>query len=70
MNGTVKWFNDKKGYGFITDNEKNDIFVHYTGIVADGFKGLTEGQKVTFDVIDTEKGTKAVNVKSVTESEQ
>jgi CspA family cold shock protein len=69
MNGTVKWFNDKKGYGFITDNEKNDIFVHYTGIVADGFKGLTEGQKVTFDVIDTEKGTKAVNVKSVTESE-
>ena len=69
MNGTVKWFNDKKGYWFITDNEKNDIFVHYTGIVADGFKGLTEGQKVTFDVIDTEKGTKAVNVKSVTESE-
>lgn len=69
MNGTVKWFNDKKGYRFITDNEKNDIFVHYTGIVADGFKGLTEGQKVTFDVIDTEKGTKAVNVKSVTESE-
>ena len=69
MNGTVKWFNDKKGYGFITDNEKNDIFIHYTGIVADGFKGLTEGQKVTFDVIDTEKGTKAVNVKSVTESE-
>ena len=69
MNGTVKWFNDKKGYGFITYNEKNDIFVHYTGIVADGFKGLTEGQKVTFDVIDTEKGTKAVNVKSVTESE-
>lgn len=49
--------------------KKNDIFVHYTGIVADGFKGLTEGQKVTFDVIDTEKGTKAVNVKSVTESE-
>ena len=69
MNGTVKWFNDKKGYGFITDNEKNDIFVHYTGIVADGFKGLTEGQKVTFDVIDTEKGTKAVFVLSVTESE-
>ena len=69
MNGTVKWFNDKKGYGIITANEKNDIFVHYTGIVADGFKGLTEGQKVTFDVIDTEKGTKAVNVKSVTESE-
>lgn len=50
-------------------NRKRGIFVHYTGIVADGFKGLTEGQKVTFDVIDTEKGTKAVNVKSVTESE-
>ena len=68
--GTVKWFNNQKGYGFITDSDDKDIFVHYTGVVADGFKGLTEGQKVTFDMIDTEKGTKAINVTVVTESEQ
>lgn len=70
MKGTVKWFNNQKGYGFIRDNENNDVFVHYTGIIADGFKSLTEGQKVTFDVIDTEKGTKAINVTVVTETEQ
>lgn len=61
MTGTVKWFN-KKGYGFITDEAGNDVFVHYSGIVADGFKSLKEGQTVKFDVIDTEKGKQAVNV--------
>lgn len=70
MNGTVKWFNTQKGYGFITDSENKDIFVHYSGIVADGFKSLTEGQAVTFDVIDTEKGRQAINVTVVTELEQ
>lgn len=69
MNGTVKWFNNQKGYGFITDSDDKDIFVHYTGIIADGFKSLTEGQAVTFDVIDTEKGRQAINVTVVTESE-
>lgn len=64
--GTVKWFNAKKGYGFIKDSDNNDIFVHYSGIVADGFKSLTEGQAVAFDVIDTEKGKQAINVTVVT----
>ena len=67
--GTVKWFNNQKGYGFITDSDDKDIFVHYTGIIADGFKSLTEGQAVTFDVIDTEKGRQAINVTVATESE-
>ena len=68
MKGTVKWFNNQKGYGFITDSDDKDIFVHYSGIVADGFKSLTEGQAVTFDVIDTEKGRQAINVTVVSES--
>ena len=49
MTGTVKWFNNQKGYGFISDSEGNDIFVHYSGLVMDGFKTLEEGQKVTYD---------------------
>lgn len=67
MKGIVKWFNNQKGYGFITDSDDKDIFVHYTGIIADGFKSLTEGQAVTFDVIDTEKGRQAINVTVVSE---
>ena len=63
--GTVKWFNNQKGYGFITDLEGNDVFVHYSGLNMEGFKSLDEGQSVTFDVIDAEKGKQAVNVEVV-----
>ena len=54
-NGVVKWFDSKKGYGFITSEDK-DIFVHYSGIIADRFKSLTEGQNVSFDTVDSDKG--------------
>ena len=63
-NGVVKWFDSKKGYGFIT-SENKDIFVHYSGIVADGFKSLAEGQNVSFDTVDSDKGVQAVNVVAV-----
>ena len=63
-NGIVKWFDSKKGYGFITSEDK-DIFVHYSGIIADGFKSLTEGQNVSFDTVDSDKGVQAVNVVAV-----
>ena len=64
-NGKVKWFNNVKGYGFITDSEGNDVFVHYTGIIADGYKNLEEGQEVTFDVTQGDRGPQATNVKVV-----
>ena len=60
--GTVKWFNNQKGYGFICDEAGNDVFVHYSGLNMEGFKSLEEGQAVTFDVIDAEKGKQAANV--------
>jgi CspA family cold shock protein len=60
--GTVKWFNDSKGYGFITTDEGKDVFVHFSAISGDGFKTLAEGQKVSFDVVDGEKGPQAANV--------
>ena len=61
--GTVKWFNGTKGYGFITNAETGeDVFVHITGIVADGFKTLEEGQSVTFDVTEGNRGPQATNV--------
>ena len=60
--GTVKWFNTQKGYGFISDEQGNDIFVHFSGIKSDGFKSLEEGQAVEFDVIDGAKGPQATNV--------
>ncbi|MEI3521436.1 cold-shock protein [Candidatus Merdisoma sp. HCP28S3_D10] len=60
--GTVKWFNNQKGYGFISDEQGNDIFVHFSGIKSDGFKSLEEGQAVEFDVIDGAKGPQATNV--------
>ena len=60
--GTVKWFNNQKGYGFITDEQGNDIFVHFSGIKSDGFKSLEEGQAVEFDVVDGAKGPQATNV--------
>ena len=61
--GTVKWFNDKKGFGFIQQQEGGtDVFVHYSAIKGDGFKTLTEGQAVEFDVVQDEKGVRAQNV--------
>lgn len=60
--GTVKWFNAQKGYGFITAENGNEVFVHYSGISADGFKTLMEGQEVTYDVQNGPKGLQAVNV--------
>ena len=60
--GKVKWFNAEKGYGFITSDEGKDIFVHYTSINADGYRSLEEGQKVTFDVVDGDRGQQAANV--------
>ena len=63
MKGTVKWFNAHKGYGFITDENGEDIFVHYTSIDGDGFKTLDNDQEVTFKTKDTDKGTVAIDVK-------
>lgn len=61
--GSVKWFNDAKGYGFIQeDGSEKDIFVHYSSILGDGFKTLAEGQKVQFELIDGPKGPQATNV--------
>lgn len=60
--GKVKWFNDSKGFGFIERGDGNDIFVHYTAIMADGHKTLAEGEKVQFDVYDGPKGPQAQNV--------
>ena len=63
--GTVKWFNESKGYGFITADEGKDVFVHFTAIVGDGFKTLAEGQKVSFEIVNGEKGPQAASVSKV-----
>ena len=60
--GTVKWFNNQKGYGFISDEAGNDVFVHFSGLSMEGFKTLDEGAEVEFDIIDGAKGPQAVNV--------
>jgi CspA family cold shock protein len=65
MKGVVKWFNDRKGYGFIADEEGNELFVHYQEIQGDGFKTLQENDNVEFDVGEGEKGPKALNVRKV-----
>ena len=62
MNGTVKWFNAEKGYGFITQEDGSDVFVHFSAIQAEGFKSLEEGQKVSFDVTEGARGAQAANV--------
>ena len=62
MKGTVKWFNNQKGYGFISDETGKDVFVHYSGLNMEGFKSLDEAQAVEFDVVDGPKGPQATNV--------
>lgn len=65
MSGQVKWFNNEKGYGFIDYPNSEDIFVHYSAIKQDGYKSLSEGQIVNFDLIETPKGLQAINVTAV-----
>jgi CspA family cold shock protein len=60
--GTVKWFNNEKGYGFITRENGPDVFVHHTAIVAEGFRSLNEGDQVSFEVVEGQKGLQARNV--------
>ena len=62
MNGKVKWFDNKKGYGFILAEDGREIFVHYTGIVSEGFKSLSEGQTVEYEISSGDKGVQAINV--------
>lgn len=67
MTGTVKWFNNEKGYGFIDQDNGEDIFVHYSAIKQDGYKTLCEGQKVEFELVETAKGLQALNVVGLSE---
>jgi CspA family cold shock protein len=62
--GTVKWFKDDKGYGFITGDDGQDVFVHFSAIQMEGYKSLAEGQKVTYEVQQGQKGLQAVNVRN------
>jgi len=62
MKGTIKWFNAKKGFGFISDESGNDVFVHFSALQMDGFKVLEEGESVEFDIVEGEKGPQAANV--------
>lgn len=62
MRGTIKWFNNSKGYGFVGREDGPDVFVHYTGIAGEGYRTLKEGDRVYFEVVDGTKGPQAVNV--------
>ncbi|MEW6001799.1 MAG: cold-shock protein [Nitrospirota bacterium] len=62
LTGKVKWFNETKGYGFIQQDNGPDVFVHYSNILTEGFKTLSEGQRVQFDVVEGDRGLKAINV--------
>jgi len=64
-NGTVKWFNDSKGFGFLEQESGDDVFVHFSAITGDGFKSLSEGDRVTFDLVKGPKGLQAANVTRV-----
>jgi len=63
--GKVKWFNDKKGYGFIAQEGGRDVFVHFSNVKGDGYKTLAEGQEVSFEIVDGPKGPQAINVMKV-----
>jgi CspA family cold shock protein len=69
LEGKVKWFNPRKGYGFIATPDGRDVFVHYSSIGGEGFKTLDEGDAVTFDVVEGEKGPRATNVMPISPSE-
>ena len=62
MTGKVKWFNNQRGFGFISGDDGKEVFVHYSGIVGEGFKELAEGDSVKYDIKETEKGVQAINV--------
>jgi CspA family cold shock protein len=65
LRGTVKWFSDEKGYGFISQDSGEDVFVHFTGIAGEGYRSLSEGQAVEFEVSQGQKGPQATNVRAV-----
>jgi CspA family cold shock protein len=65
VEGSVKWFNDQKGYGFITSDEGSDVFVHFSAIKGEGFKSLAEGQRVSFEIVNGPKGRQATNVSKI-----
>lgn len=67
MEGCVKWFNDKKGYGFIETDNEGDVFVHYSAIQGEGFRSLQEGDKVTFDIEQSPRGPQATDVRRAAE---
>ena len=64
-NGTVKWFNNKKGYGFINEEEGRDIFVHFSSITMEGYKSLNEGEQVEFEIEESDRGPEAKNVRKI-----